>query len=124
MLVNVECALERALGLCGLKELKEKQKEAFLAFIYENDVFVSLSISYGKSIIYEILPLVHDTLKSKKSVKVPCSLFIFTLNVPSDRFTSQDQKSAVIISYNVCITYAWTRALTHSYSIRPLLENY
>ena len=33
MSVDVKYALERVLGLCGLKELKEKQKEVLLAFI-------------------------------------------------------------------------------------------
>ena len=70
MSVNVKYALERALGLCGLKELKEKQKEALLTFISGKDVFVSLSTGYEKSIIYRILPLVYDTLKGKKSVEV------------------------------------------------------
>ena len=69
MSVDVKYALERALRLCGLKELKEKQKEAILAFINGNDVFVSLPTGYGKSIIYGILPLVYDTLKSKKSAR-------------------------------------------------------
>ena len=42
MSVDVKYALERVLGLCGLKEPKEKHKEALLAFINGNDVFVSL----------------------------------------------------------------------------------
>ena len=69
MSVDVKYALERALGLCGLKELKEKQKEVILAFINGNDVFVSLPTGHGKSIIYGILPLVYDTLKSMKSAR-------------------------------------------------------
>ena len=67
MSVDVKYALERALGLCGLKELKEKQKA--LAFINGNDVFASLPTGYGKSINYGILPLVYETLKSKKSAQ-------------------------------------------------------
>ena len=81
----------------------KKLREALLAFINGSDVFVSLSTSYGNPIIYEILPLVYDTLKSKKSVEVPCSLFIFTLNVPSERIASQNQQFAVVISYTVHI---------------------
>ena len=99
MLVDVKYALETALVLCGLKE---KQKEALLVFINGNDVYVSLPIGYGKYIIYGIFPLVYDTLKSKKSFEVQCSLF-FTLNVLSERFASQNQQSAVIILYTVCI---------------------
>ena len=47
----------RNLGLCRLKELKEKQKEPILAFIDGDNVFVSLPTGYGKPIIYGIFPL-------------------------------------------------------------------
>ena len=36
-------------------------------------------------------------------IEVPCNFFLFTLNVPSERFASQSQQPAVIISYTVCI---------------------
>lgn len=45
-------------------DLKEKQLEAILEFLLGKDVFVSLPTGYGKSLIYEILPLVFDILKS------------------------------------------------------------
>ena len=45
MSVNVKYVLERPLELCELKELKEKQKEAILAFINGNNFFVSLPTS-------------------------------------------------------------------------------
>ena len=44
-------------------DLKEKQLEAILEFLSRKDVFVSLPTGYGKSLIYEILPLVFDILK-------------------------------------------------------------
>lgn len=44
-------------------DLKEKQLEAILEFLSGKDVFVSLPTGYGKSLIYEILPLVFDILK-------------------------------------------------------------
>lgn len=44
-------------------DLKEKQLEAILKFLSGKDVFVSLPTGYGKSLIYEILPLVFDILK-------------------------------------------------------------
>ena len=50
MSVDVKYELEKALGLCRLKELKEKQKETLLSFINRNSVFVSLPTGYGKSI--------------------------------------------------------------------------
>ena len=57
MSVDVKYVLERVLELCGLKELKEKQTKAILAFMDGDDLFVSLPTGYWKSIIYRILPL-------------------------------------------------------------------
>ena len=111
MSVNVKYALERVLGLCGLKELKEKQTGALLAFINGNNIFVSLSTSYGKSITYGIvvtrsIPRYSEAMLSKTFtaflIEVPCNFFLFTLNVPSERFASQSQRS-VVISYTIWI---------------------
>ena len=44
--------------------LKDKQREAILAFLSGRDVFVALPTGYGKSYIYGILPLCFDALKS------------------------------------------------------------
>ena len=41
----------------GYENLKEKQLEAVVSFMEENDAFVALPTSYGKSLIYAILPL-------------------------------------------------------------------
>ena len=46
-----------------LAELKEKQREAILAFIQGCDTFVVLPMGYGKSLIHALLPLVFDKLK-------------------------------------------------------------
>ena len=38
--------------------MKEKQEETILHFISGQDIFVSLSTGYGKSLLFGILPLV------------------------------------------------------------------
>ena len=43
----------------------EKQCEAVLGFCQGRDVFVSLPTSYGKSIIYAVLPMVFNILNGK-----------------------------------------------------------
>ena len=48
----------------GYENLKEKQLEAVVSFMEGNDAFVALPTSYGKSLIYAILPLSFDKLKS------------------------------------------------------------
>ena len=61
--------LESVVRDCGRKigydVLKCEQKEAILAFLQGNDVFVSLPTGYGKSVIYAILPLAFDILKGR-----------------------------------------------------------
>ena len=111
MLVDVKYALERALGLCGLKELKEKQTEALLAFINRNDIFVSLPTGYGKSIIYRILPLVYDTLKSKKSVK--SSVQFIPIHLECAFGEIHFTKPTICCCHLLhCLHYAWMCALT------------
>ena len=64
--MDAETAIAEALAVLGLKELKEKQKEAVMALVQGHDTFVVLPTGYGKSIIYAILPLVFDKLKGMK----------------------------------------------------------
>ncbi len=59
-----DAAISEALKEIGVAELKEKQKDAILTFLQGHDMFVALTIGYGKSLIYTILPLVLDKLKS------------------------------------------------------------
>ena len=65
-IMDAETAIAEALAVLGFKELKEKQKEAVMAFVQGHDTFVALPTGYGKSIIYAILPLVFDKLKGMK----------------------------------------------------------
>ena len=44
---------------------KEKQREAIKGFCLGNDIFVSLPIGYGKSIIFATIPLIFDKIRSK-----------------------------------------------------------
>ena len=56
-------ALNYGLEILGLSdiELKEKQYEALKAVVLKNrDVLAVLPTSYGKSLIYQLLPLVLD----------------------------------------------------------------
>ena len=47
----------------GFENLKEKQLKAVVSFMEGNDTFVVLLTSFGKSLIYAILPLSFDKLK-------------------------------------------------------------
>ena len=86
-------------------EPMEKQKEVLLVFVNGNNVFVSLSTGYEKCINYEILPLVYDTLKSKKSVEVPYSPYSNNNSNPVDppirqREGWQCKTTVAIINFN------------------------
>ena len=49
----------------GYSSMKEKQIEAICAFVEGHDTFVSLPTSYGKSLVYAVLPLVFDKIRGK-----------------------------------------------------------
>ena len=62
--MDLRCLIEATGNKLGIN-LKEKQLEAIQMFFSGKDVFVSLPTGYGKSVIYGILPLVYNSLKSK-----------------------------------------------------------
>ena len=50
----IQAASEAAAREIGIASLKNKQIEAITSFISGQDTFVSLSTSYGKSVIYAL----------------------------------------------------------------------
>jgi len=66
--------IDQAARDTGFPELKDKQKEAILAFLQGNDVFISLSTGFGKFIIYSVLPFVVDRIKGGALVYLSSSL--------------------------------------------------
>ena len=59
--MTVEEALYDSMKIMSIPSLKPKQREAIIAFVDGNDVFVSLPTGYGKSFIYLLLPFVFDS---------------------------------------------------------------
>ena len=49
--------------LFGVGSFKDKQIEAFKAFVSGKDTFVSLPTGYGKSVIYAALPIIFEPEK-------------------------------------------------------------
>ena len=56
--------LERAVALEHGYIHSSKQGEAILAFLQNQDVFISLPAGYGKSLCYSLLPPMYDKLRS------------------------------------------------------------
>jgi len=47
----------------GIRELNAYQREAIVQFVQKKtDVFVNLQTGYGKSLIYQALPFVYDSI--------------------------------------------------------------
>ncbi len=73
-------------------ELRCEQKEAVIAFLNGNDLFVSLPTGYGKSLCYGILPYAFDHLRSKTSTEeVGRSIVVCVSPVTS---TKMDQRQS------------------------------
>ena len=59
---EIEGVLKEVAIEIGFPSLKSKQNEAIVTFVLGKDIFVSLPTSYGKSVIFAMLPLVSDKL--------------------------------------------------------------
>ena len=57
-------ALVCAVALEHEYTLHRKQEEAILAFLQNQDVFISLPTGYGKSRCYSLLPPIYDKMKN------------------------------------------------------------
>ena len=54
---DLETSMKTASQRFGVSELKKQQKSAVEATLCGKDVFVSLPIGFGKSLIYQLLPV-------------------------------------------------------------------
>ena len=70
--MDVEAAIHESARDLGYDNLKDKQKEAVVAFLQGNDTFVSLPTGYGKSVIFAILPGAFDKYKGKYNTRRAC----------------------------------------------------
>ena len=71
--MDVESALTARLRY---EELKDEQKEAVKAFANGKDVFVSLPTGYGKSLCYQILPVLFDALRGQPERQTVSSIVV------------------------------------------------
>ena len=55
--------MKAATATLGVAELRDKQREAIESFVSGKDVFVALPTGYGKSLCYQILPVLFDALR-------------------------------------------------------------
>ncbi len=62
--------------------LHSKQKEAILAFLQNQDVFISLPTGYSKSLCYSLLPPIYDKLKNVEKKKKHSNRFFTAKAVP------------------------------------------
>jgi len=60
-----ETSLQSILPRFGLTELKDEQKKALFYLLSGKDVFVNLPTGFGKSLIYQLSPLVAEELSRR-----------------------------------------------------------
>ena len=62
-MADLDAALAHVCEKFAIKELNMYQREAIVHFVQEKcDVFINLPTGYGKSLIYQALPFVFDTV--------------------------------------------------------------
>ena len=63
-----------------IRELNALQKEAIIPFVEkQRDVFINLPTGFGKSLIYQALPLVFDAMHGEGHIVVVVSPLILAL---------------------------------------------
>ena len=63
---DINTAINNAMKMVGLENLKREQQEAIQEFVNGKDVFVSLPTGYRKLYCYALLPLVFDVLRESE----------------------------------------------------------
>ncbi len=63
-------AIVRAVALEHGYILRSKQEEAILAFLQNQDVFISLPTGYSKSLCHSLLPPIYDKLKNVENKSI------------------------------------------------------
>lgn len=66
-----EAALDQVCATFGIQKLHKEQQKAINMFFEGKDVFVSLPTGYGKSVIFQAIPVIASLLWKK-----PCTVFI------------------------------------------------
>ena len=65
-----ESSLQSISPRFGVKELKDEQKAALFYVLSGKEVFVNLPTGFGKSLIYQLAPLVAEELSQRQNRKV------------------------------------------------------
>ena len=95
---QISLSIDKATRTLGYSYLKDKQKEAIVAFLRREDVFVALPTGYGKSLCYGCLPWVFDHLRKteKNSIAIVISPLKALMNNQVSRFSSKGVSAAFI----------------------------
>ena len=63
-MADISKAFDRVCEKFGITELNKHQKEAITQIVQrKTDVFINLPTGFGKSLLYQALPLVCDTVR-------------------------------------------------------------
>ena len=73
-------AIKEVCETFGIENFHEEQQKAIDLFFDGKDVFVSLPTGYGKSIIFQSIPVIASHLWKK-----PCNIFIVSITKSTTR---------------------------------------
>ena len=72
-MANVAAVFDLVFEKFCIRELNALQKEAIIQFEKQRDVFINLPTGFGKSLIYQALPLVFDAMHGEGHIVVVVS---------------------------------------------------
>ena len=78
---QIDATIDAAVQAFGLESLKHQQQKAIEEFVSGRDVFVALSVGFGKSYCFALLPTVFDHLRAGKEPSIMVCVFPLTVLV-------------------------------------------
>ena len=88
-MADLSAVFDHVCEMFGIRELNAYQREAIVQFVQKKtDVFVNLPTGYGKSLIYQALPFVYDSILEADHIVVVVSLLVNLMKDQVDKLAN------------------------------------
>jgi len=88
-MADLSAVFDHVCEMFGIRELNAYQREAIVQFVQKKtDVFVNLPTGYGKSLIYQALPFVYDSILEAGHIVVVVSPLVNLMKDQVDKLAN------------------------------------
>lgn len=98
-MASYEQAFANVATIFNISKFNDHQKDAILTFLQaERDIFINLPTGFGKSLVFQALPLILDYVSDQLSRSRTCSCRRIPVSQPNQRSSQEPQRVATSIS--------------------------